>query len=227
MLKQAALLFAALFGASPRTFSAVMNAPTVPVIVGYGSNSPVSVFSLNCATGALTELSTTPAGTSPGWLVIAPGGPHVYALNEAGSPGGVTVLNGATGAGGPSAYNLTNASFAPMLEPATPVHGALFLGALFTVSYGDGSFSSYIVQPDGSLLPGALARTGAGSNAHQIVITPRPPALGNGAANVLVPLLGDDSIFLGVVCNSLTGQICNSGPPARSRPGSGPRLRAE
>ena len=208
------------------------------VVVGYGSGQ-VEVATLNRDTGVLASQAVyNDAVRGAGWIVADAAQQYLYATSSKNGTSGVAVFNidlsNATTDGTLGLITgLRYASYAPLPAPSNIVHMSLWRGIMYTVSYSDGSYSSYTVSSvDGSLAlaPAGAVRQPLCRNAHQIVLVPSN-ATPSGAETVVsvVPCLGDDGSQVGAAeagCSatsgSVPGQICGIALFS-SRPGSGPR----
>jgi 6-phosphogluconolactonase (cycloisomerase 2 family) len=214
--------------ASPSTYS---------VLVGFVSNSPVELLQLDRTSGAIQRVGTADCGPSPAWMDFRMAPPNfahsipdrVYIANHDDSDGsGVTVMDIVRNATDSSVAGLSFNSAVSMAEAANPVSLALLHDVLYTVSYSEGTLSSFAVQQNGSLLP-AATRVGVcpGNNAHQILLAPntKPTPGGGQVFTAFIPCLGSDRILnsiAGAGCGPGVGQVCAANVGV-SRPGSGPR----
>jgi len=117
-----------------------------------GNGQGIYLFSLDLATGDLTQIKVAAAIPSPSWLAIHPNGNTLYAVNEIGNFNGTTsgsvtalAINRATG-------DLTLLNVVSS-QGSGPAHLSVDpLGQfVFVANYGGGSFAVLPIKQDGSL----------------------------------------------------------------------------
>jgi 6-phosphogluconolactonase (cycloisomerase 2 family) len=210
------LFFLAVCGA----LAAALSAGSFSVVVGFFSNDPLEVYTFDAATGLLNFTQLVDAGVNTAWMTISADKRTLWVANHASNGGGAWSC--------PMQWsptlNLSCTSFAALPSPHNPVSMALGNGYLFWTSYEGNSMGSFQVLQDGTLGPGDFP-TVAGTNAHQVVLTPTTRyGPRSDSFLVLVPCLGDDTILndvTGYGC-SVPGRVCG-GNTAYSASGTGPR----
>jgi 6-phosphogluconolactonase len=173
-------------GAAPDTAATGATGDTAPPPVPprrlayVGTEDAITVYDVDDATGALTELSSVPAGAGPSFLAFAPDLRHVYAVNEGSDELAAFTVDAGTGA-------LAFLDRVPS-NGNGPAHLAVDAtgGWLLAANYGGGNVTMVRIEPDGSL-GDAVATLATGANAHQIV-------LDAANAHAFVPNLGDDTV---------------------------------
>ena len=133
-----------------------MAKPAGSVLAYVGSYTPngqgIYLFSLNLATGALTQIKVAAAIPSPSWIAIHPNGKYLYAVNE------ISNFNGTT-SGSVTAFsiNRTNGDLTLLnvvsSQGGGPAHLSVDpLGAfVYVANYGGGSFAVLPILANGSL----------------------------------------------------------------------------
>lgn len=180
------------------------------VYVGTGAG-PISVLSMNAATGALSPRYTTMVGGNPSFLAFEPrANPRfAWAVQESAN----AVLSFAID---PSTAALTQLSRV-MSEGNGPAHVAVDPTGrwVFAANYGGGTVAVWPVGTGGRL--GAVAdRESPGTNPHQVVIDPT-------SRYAFVPCLGSNYVAQ-FVFDVSTGQLNpNAVPHMMTAAGAGPR----
>src|SRR5258708_7176322 len=142
---------------------------TNPTILAYvGAYTPngqgIYLFSLDLATGDLTQIKVAAAIPSPSWLAIHPNGNYLYAVNE------ISNFNGTT-SGSVTAFAIDRATGDLTLlnvvssQGGGPAHLSVDpLGQfVFVANYGGGSFAVLPINPNGSLANASYVQQDVGS----------------------------------------------------------------
>jgi len=114
---------------------------------GGGSGEGIYLFSLDPATGILTQVNVASTVPSPSWLAIAPNGKYLYSVNE------ISDFNGTT-SGSVSAFSINRSTGALTLlnvvssQGGGPAHLSVDpLGQfVFVANYGGGTFAVLPIQ---------------------------------------------------------------------------------
>ena len=151
LLKSAAALAVA-----PMTSFMAQAAPHGSVLAYVGAYTPngqgIYLFSLDLATGALTQIKVAAPIPSPSWLAIHPNGNYLYAVNEisnfnGGTSGSVTAL----------AINRANGDLTLLNVVSSQGGGPAHLSVdplgqfVYVANYGGGSFAVLPILSNGSL----------------------------------------------------------------------------
>jgi 6-phosphogluconolactonase (cycloisomerase 2 family) len=151
LLKSAAALAVA-----PITSFMAQAAPHGSVLAYVGAYTPngqgIYLFSLDLATGALTQIKVAAPIPSPSWLAIHPNGNYLYAVNEisnfnGGTSGSVTAL----------AINRANGDLTLLNVVSSQGGGPAHLSVdplgqfVYVANYGGGSFAVLPILSNGSL----------------------------------------------------------------------------
>jgi 6-phosphogluconolactonase (cycloisomerase 2 family) len=210
---------------------------------GGGSGEGIYLFSLDPATGILTQVNVASTVPSPSWLAIAPNGKYLYSVNE------ISDFNGTT-SGSVSAFSINRSTGALTLlnvvssQGAGPAHLSVDpLGQfVFVANYGGGTFAVLPIQTDGSLRDATDVQTDVDSvqtKGQTEPATDAPPGSfafsGHEAPHghmiqadpagkfVFAADLGQDRIYSWLL-NRTTGKLVPNNPSYTSvPPGDGPR----
>ncbi|HYM12873.1 MAG TPA: lactonase family protein [Bryobacterales bacterium] len=155
----------ALAAARPRLAPAAPSGPILAYVGAYTPNGQgIYLFSMDPATGALTQISVAAATASPSWIAIHPNGKYLYAVNE------ISNFNGTT-SGSVSAFSINRANgdltFLNVVssQGAGPAHLSVDpLGQfVYVANYGGGSIAVLPIMSDGSLANASDVHVDTGS----------------------------------------------------------------
>ena len=196
--------------------------PDTEIVYVSTNTGPIHVYSLDTASGQLTETSQIDGGVNPTYLAFSPNKRFAFAINEANPPDSKVLSFGIdqrTGALTP----IDSVQSGALGSPHLAVHPS---GRWLVVAhYGreadewtGGSTVSVPIERDGTLGEAGPLHFGPDDhhcvNGHQVVFTAR-------ANHVFVPCLGSDSI---VQYEFEGGELSLNDPPeVRVAEGSGPR----
>lgn len=139
-----------------------------PILAYVGTYTPngqgIYLFSMNPATGKLTQIKVAAQVPSPSWLAIHPNGMYLYAVNEISNFGGQVT-------GSVSAFSINRTTGDLTLlnvvssQGAGPAHLSVDpLGHyVFVANYGGGSIAVLPIKADGSLANASDTKTDVGS----------------------------------------------------------------
>lgn len=240
LLKGAALLATAKPAALHAHDDGKAHAPIFAYVGTYTPNGQgIYLFSLDPATGTLTQVKVAAAVPSPSWLAIHPNGQYLYAVNEisnfnGGTTGSVTAFSINRTTGDLTLLNVVSS------QGAGPAHLSVDpLGAfVFVANYGGGSIAVLPIQPNGSLANASDVHVDVGS-VGPTQATDAPPGSfaisGHDAPHahmiqadaagkfVLHTDLGQDRIYIWVL-NRAAGTLTPNSPAFIAvPPGDGPR----
>ncbi|MDX2285276.1 MAG: lactonase family protein [Bacteroidia bacterium] len=181
----------------------------------------IYVYRFDPATGALAQVSAAGGIENPSFLALAPGGKHLYAVEE-NDPGHVAAFRFDEAAG-----TLVRIGRQPA-EGVWPCHLAVDAGGRWCIAgnYGSGSLAVLPILPDGSLGPAVqtIRHSGSGPNAerqegphvHSVNFSPD-------GRQIFVADLGTDELRV-YQFDAASGRLTPGDPPAvRTAPGGGPR----
>jgi 6-phosphogluconolactonase (cycloisomerase 2 family) len=176
-------------------------APHGSVLAYVGAYTPngqgIYLFSLDLATGALTQIKVAAAIPNPSWLAIHPNGNFLYAVNE------ISNFNGATsGSVSALAINRTNGDLTLLNVVSSQGGGPAHLSVdplgqfVFVANYGGGSFAVLPIQSNGSL--------GNATDVHQDVGAVGPTKATNGPPGSFA-ISGHDAPHAHMIQSDLAG----------------------
>jgi 6-phosphogluconolactonase len=199
----------------------------------------IYLFSLDLATGALTQIKVAAAIPSPSWIAIHPNGKYLYAVNE------ISNFNGmATGSVTAFEINRANGDLTLLnvvsSQGAGPAHLSVDpLGQfVYVANYGGHSFAVLPIMANGSLGIATWVQLDAGSVGPTHATNAPPGSFANSGHDAPHPHmiqsdpagkfvfgadLGQDRIYSWLL-NRNNGQLIANTPPFISvPPGDGPR----
>ena len=196
--------------------------PDTEIVYVSTNTGPIHVYSLDTASGQLTETSQADGGVNPTYLAFSPNKRFAFAINEANPPDSKVLSFGISPENG-ALTPIDSVQSGALGSPHLAVHPS---GRWLVVAhYGreadewtGGSTVSIPIERDGTLGEAGPLNFGPDDhrcvNGHQVVFTAR----GN---HVFVPCLGSDSI---VQLEFAGGELSLNDPPeVRVAEGSGPR----
>ena len=145
-----------------------MAKPAGSVLAYVGTYTPngqgIYLFSLDLATGVLTQIKVAATVPSPSWIAIHPNGKYLYAVNE------ISNFNGTT-SGSVTAFSINRANGDLTLlnvvssQGGGPAHLSVDpLGAfVYVANYGGGSFAVLPILANGSLADAIFVQKDTGS----------------------------------------------------------------
>lgn len=235
---------AAAFAAVPAVSQLAPGAPAGSILAYVGAYTPngqgIYLFSLDLATGDLTQLKVAATIPSPSWIAIHPNGKYLYAVNEISnfttSPpsGSVSALSINRANGDLTLLNVVSS------QGAGPAHLSVDpMGEyVYVANYGGGSFAVLPIKADGSLSNASFVQKDVGSVGPTKAANAPPGSFaisGHDAPHahmiqsdpagkfVFGADLGQDRIYSWLI-NRANGQLVANNPPFIAvPPGDGPR----
>lgn len=177
--------------------------------VANGSSDTISRFSIDEASGALTDLGTTPAAGGPGSIALSQDHTRLYmALRNSQSVIAFTID---AGTGNLAEIATTTVGINPVYLWVDAAGGFLLMS-----SYGGNTVRVHTIAGDGSITAGAVDTEATGVNPHSVITHPSN-------AWAFVPLTNNNpDQILQYAFNPGSGALTSNGTAAAAM-GSGPR----